>query len=73
MTYCGAKEQLNDKCFIQTSFHLTDRSKYCFHYFFTSTDIILRKRQESAGKLENRTERKQTQENTDDVEETHPG
>lgn len=47
LTYCGAKEQLNDKCFIPTSFHLTDRSKYYFHYFFTCMDIILRKWQES--------------------------
>lgn len=44
-----------------------------FIIFITSTDIILRKWQESAGKLENQTEPKQTQENTDDVEETHPG
>lgn len=68
------KEQLNDKCFIQASFHLTDRSKYYFHYFFTSMDISLRKWQESAGKFrQNQTEPKQTQENTDDVEETRPG
>lgn len=44
-----------------------------FSLFFTSMDIILRKWQESAGKLENQTEPKQTQENTDDMEETHAG
>lgn len=73
MTYCGAKEQLNDKCFIQTSFHLTDRSKYYFHYFLLAWILFCVSGKRVLGKLENQMEPKQTQENTDDVEETHPG
>lgn len=73
MTYSGAKEQLNDKCFSKHhSFHIQQHCIIILILVPVVKDLICRTAemvQCMSGKLENEVkEQKQKQENTDDLE-----